>query len=169
MLAPVGYRHAGASSQEQAQAEYEAFWQTLNGRPIESLIDLPLMTDPELRAAVRVLSVLFPPAYYTDSRLWCSQVCRMVTISLQHGTSEDAATAYGFWGIIVGLIFNRYDEGYRFAKLARDLVEKHGFIACQAKVYSSLASIAMWTQPIATAIDFWRTSFESRFSCTSLQ
>ena len=46
---------------EQVQAEYETFWQTLNGRPIESLIDLPLMTDPELQAAMQVLSVLHPP------------------------------------------------------------------------------------------------------------
>ena len=43
---------------EQVQAEYETVWQTLNGRPIESLIDLPLMTDPELQAAMQVLSVL---------------------------------------------------------------------------------------------------------------
>src|SRR5262249_29037597 len=32
---------------EQVQAEYETVWQTLHGRPIESLIDLPLMTDPD--------------------------------------------------------------------------------------------------------------------------
>jgi predicted ATPase len=43
---------------EQVQAEYETVWQTLNGRPIESLIDLPLMTDPELQAAMLVLSTL---------------------------------------------------------------------------------------------------------------
>ena len=85
----------------------------------------------------------------------------MANISLQHGTSEDSASAYGFWGIVVGLISNRYDEGYRFAKLARDLVEKHGFIASQAKAYSSLASVAMWTQTFGTAIDFWGTSFRA--------
>jgi predicted ATPase len=63
---------------EQVQAEYETVWQTLNGRPIESLIDLPLMTDPELQTAMQVLSVLTPPAYFTDFRLYCLQVCRMV-------------------------------------------------------------------------------------------
>ena len=46
---------------EQVQAEYETVWQTLDGRPIESLIDLPLMTDPELQAAMQVLSALLPP------------------------------------------------------------------------------------------------------------
>ena len=48
-------------TREQVQAEYETVWQTLDGRPIESLIDLPLMTDPELQAAMQVLSVLDPP------------------------------------------------------------------------------------------------------------
>ena len=54
---------------EQVQAEYETVWQTLDGRPIESLIDLPLMTDPELQAAMQVLSVLIGPAYFTDFQL----------------------------------------------------------------------------------------------------
>src|SRR5258707_14422302 len=37
-------------TQEQVQAEYEAVWQTLDGRPIESLIDLPPRSRPELQA-----------------------------------------------------------------------------------------------------------------------
>ena len=51
---------------EQVQAEYETVWRTLDGRQIESLIDLPLMTDPELQAAMRVLSDLTLAAYFTD-------------------------------------------------------------------------------------------------------
>ena len=86
----------------------------------------------------------------------------MVKLSMQHGTSGDSAHAYGYWGIVLGPVFHRYSEGYRFAKLACDLVEKHGFIASQAKVYASAALVAAWTQPIATAIDFDRTSHSRR-------
>ena len=93
------------------------------------------MTDPELLAAMQVLSVLTAPAYFTDLRLCCLQACRMVKISLQHGISGDSASAYGHLGIVLGSVFHRYSEGYRFAKLACDLVEKHGFIASRAKVY----------------------------------
>ena len=50
-------------TQEQVQAEYETVCQALNGRPIEGLIDLPLMTDPEFEAAVEVLSGLTPPTH----------------------------------------------------------------------------------------------------------
>jgi PAS domain S-box-containing protein len=146
---------------EQVQAEYETFWQTLNGRPIESLIDLPLMTDPELQAAMQVFSVLTPPAYFTDFHLYCLQLCRMVKVSMQHGTSGASAHAYAFWGVTLGRVFRRYGEGYRFAKLACDLIEKHGFIASQAKVYVSMGAVAVWTQPIATAIDFTRKAFRA--------
>src|SRR5713101_3930946 len=146
---------------EQVQAEYETVWETLNGRPIESLVDLPLMTDPELQAAMQVFSVLTPPAYFTDFHLYCLQLCRMVKVSMQHGTSDASAHAYAFWGVVLGRVFRSYGEGYRFAKLACDLVEKHGFIASQAKVYVQMGALAVWTQPIAIAIDFTRTAFRA--------
>jgi predicted ATPase len=146
---------------DQVEAEYKMVWQTLNGRPIESLIDLPLMTDPELQTALQVLSVLTPPAYYTDYRLWCLQVCRMVKLSMQYGTSGPSAHAYGYWGVVLGVVFHRYRDAHRFAKLACDLVVKHGFVAYRAKVHYAMGTVAFWTQPIATAIDFMRASFRS--------
>jgi PAS domain S-box-containing protein len=148
-------------TQEQVQAEYETVWQTLEERPIESLIDLPPMTDPELQATLQVLSVLTPAALFTDIRLYRLLVCRMVTISMQHGTSGASAQAFGYWGSMLGPVFHRYSDARRFAKLACDLVEKHGFIAYQAKVYYTMGRIAFWTQPIATAIDFMRATFRA--------
>ena len=85
----------------------------------------------------------------------------MVNISMQHGTSGASAHAYGCLGVILGPVFHRYGEGYRFARLACDLVEKHGFIADKAKVYLSMGEVALWTQPIATAIDFIRAAFRT--------
>jgi predicted ATPase/signal transduction histidine kinase len=144
---------------EQVQAEYETIWQTLRGRPIESLIDLPLMTDPELQAVMRVLSATNPPAYFTNFPLCCLLRCRMVNVSLQHGTSGASAYGYVSFGFILGPVFHRYSEGYRFGRLARDLVEKHGFIADQARIYVLVGAVAVWTQPITTAIDFMRAAF----------
>ena len=114
---------------EQIQAEYEQVWQTINGLPIESLIDLPLMTDPEMQAAMQVLSVVGPSAYLTDFRLGCFTQCCMVKVGMQHGISGASAIAFGAFGCFLGPVFHRYADGYRFAKLACDLVEKHSFIA----------------------------------------
>jgi PAS domain S-box-containing protein len=143
---------------EQVQAEYEAAWQTLDGRPIESLIDLPLMTYPEQQAAMQVLSTLLGPAYFTDLHLFCLLACRMVNVSMQHGMCGASAHAFGFWGTLLGPVFHRYREGYRSAKLACDLVEKYGFIAYRAKAYRSMGIAALWTEPITTALDFNRAA-----------
>ncbi len=146
---------------EQVQAEYETVWQTLDGRPIESLIDLPLMTDPEQQAAMLVLSVLTPAAYFTDFHSFCLLACRMVKVGMQHGMSGDFTLGNALLGFILGPVFHRYDEGYRFTKLACDLVEKHGFIAYQAKVYNTMGTVAYWTQPIGAAIDFMQVTLRT--------
>jgi PAS domain S-box-containing protein len=148
-------------SLEQVRAEYDTVWQTLDGRPIESLIDLPMMTDPEVQAAMQVLSVLTPPAYFTDYQLFCLLLCRMATVGMQHGTSDAAAHAYAYLGPMLGPVFHRYRDAHRFAKLACDLVEKHGFIAYQAKVYHAMGLVAFWTQPIADAIYFMHATFRT--------
>jgi PAS domain S-box-containing protein len=149
-------------TEEQVQAEYETVWQILDGRSIESLIDLPLMTNPELVAATQVLSIVTAPAYFADQRLFCLLPFRAVKISLQHGISSDSAYAFSNLGFMLGWDrFGRYRDGYRFAKLACDLVEKHGFIANRAKVYVASGVVASWTRPIATAIDFGQTAFRA--------
>jgi PAS domain S-box-containing protein len=148
-------------TQDQVEAEYEAAWQALNRRPIESLIDLPLMTDPEVQAALHVLSDFTSAAYFTDSRLGLFQICRMVKIGMQHGTSGASALAYMYFGNILGPVFHRYTDGYRFAKVASDLVEKHGFIACKAKIHHLMGHATFWTQPIASAVEFMRATFRT--------
>jgi PAS domain S-box-containing protein len=160
---------------EQVQVEYEKTWQNLGKRSIENLIDLPIMTDPQLQAAMKLLSVLTPPAYFTDLHLFSLLVCRMVNVSMENGTSGASAHAFGILGHILGPVFHRYSEGYRFAKLACDLVEKHVFIAYQAKVYHAMSLAAQWTESITTAIDFNRATFRTAietgdltFACYSM-
>jgi PAS domain S-box-containing protein len=148
-------------SWEQVHAEYEMVWRNLDGRPIESLIDLPLMTDPELQAVMRLLSILLNAAYYSDFHLFCMYLCRLVNISIQHGTSAASTHAYGWLGNILGTVFHRYGEGYNLGRLSCDLVEKHGFVAYQARVHLTMNMVAIWTRPIATALDSNRAAFRT--------
>jgi AAA ATPase domain len=126
----------------------------------DNVVDL-MMSDPELQATTQALEALLIPAYYTDFHLFCLHLCLGVNISLQHGTSGASAIGCGWLGTILGPVFRRYNDGYRFAKLACDLVEKHGFIASQAKVHYAMGLAALWTQPITTAFDFNRAAFRT--------
>jgi PAS domain S-box-containing protein len=143
---------------EQVRAEYETVWQTLSGSPIESLIDLPLMTDPKIQAALQVLSVLAGPATFTDFQLFCVLACRMVSLSIRHGMSGAAAYAYACLGSVLGANFHRYREGYRLTTLACELVEKHAYSAYDTKVYHAMGLAAFWTGPLTSVIELRRAT-----------
>jgi predicted ATPase/signal transduction histidine kinase/GAF domain-containing protein/ActR/RegA family two-component response regulator len=146
---------------ECVQAEYEVLCKTLEGRPTETLIDLPLMTDPELQAATQVLSVLGPSAYFTDFQLFCLVACRTVNLGMQHGVSDASTLGFAILGFFIGPVFHRYADAYRFAKLACDLAEKHRFIANQPRIYHATGTVAFWTQPVDKAIGLMRETFRA--------
>jgi PAS domain S-box-containing protein len=145
----------------EVQAEYESVWRNLKEQSIESLIDLPLMTDPDMHAAMRVLAFLTGPALYTDINLYHLHFCKMVNLSLGYGVSDASTFGYAGFGVMLCEPFQRYADGYRFGKLACDLVEKHGFAAYKAKVYLCMEMVALWTQPIETGIEFVRAGFRA--------
>jgi PAS domain S-box-containing protein len=146
---------------EQVEAEYAVVRQTLVRHPIEELLGLPLMADAELQAAMQLLSSLLSPAYFTNPNLFCWLVCRMVNFSCEHGICGASVHGCAYLGGILGPVFHRYFEGYRFGRLACDLVEKHGFVAYQAKAHHSMGLVALWTQPIGMAIDFHRSAIRA--------
>ena len=146
-------------SREQLEAEYEKIWQNLGEHPIESLIDLPPMTDPDMLAAMDVLAASIIIA--TSSNLQCLSSCHMVNLTLRHGMTGTSAHGFACFGAMLGAVFKRYAEGYRFARLACDLVEKRDCPAGKAKVYIPMFLIALWTQPVTSAIEFLQTAFHA--------
>ncbi len=147
-------------TREQVDAEFEKVWTNLGDRSIESLIDLPLMTDSEMQAAMGVWSALSSTAYFTDINLHRLHVCHMVNVSMKYGTTDVSAHAYSRFGMMLGS-FRRHIDGQRFGKLACDLVEKHGFLAYRARAYFFMENIVLWTQPIEIALDHIRSAFRA--------
>ena len=85
-------------TEEEVRQEYERIWRQLGSRSIEELVDLPLMTDPDRRATMDVLTALVAPALFTDENLLCLVVCRMANLSLEHGNSDGSCFAYVWLG-----------------------------------------------------------------------
>jgi PAS domain S-box-containing protein len=156
-----GIEMSAHPTREEVQEEFEIVWRNLDGRSIENLVDLPLMTNPEMHAAMRVLSSLTGPALYTDINLYHLHFCKMVNLSLTYGTSDASTFGYAGFGVILCLPFQRYGDGYRFAKLACDLVDKYGFGAYKAKVYLAMEMVVLWTEPIEVGINLIRAAFRA--------
>jgi predicted ATPase len=146
-------------SADEVRAEDQKIWRNLGDRRIESLIDLPRTSSPEVRAAMRLLTALSSPAFVTDPNLFRLQICHMVNLSLTQGMTNASPHGYGWLGWILCYEDRRYDDGYRFGKLAVDLVETRGFDVDPAKVRYSMGLIASRMRPLSISIDFFRAAF----------
>ncbi len=138
---------------------FEEVWRKLDGRSVESLVDLPRVTDPDVEAAMSVLSVLYAPAFFTDEILTGLHLCHTIDLTLEHGMSGASAHAFGLFGMMIGHFFGRYADGYRFGQLARALVKRHGFAAYEAKTLKAMEELSVWTHPISSAVDWIRAAF----------
>ncbi|MGJ5131975.1 trifunctional serine/threonine-protein kinase/ATP-binding protein/sensor histidine kinase [Bradyrhizobium oligotrophicum] len=142
-------------------AAYAQVLHKLDGRRIESLVSLPRLTDPNAEAAMTILATMCGPAMWTDSTLSVLQLCHMVVLALDHGVTGASAPGFAAFGIMLGHVYGRYEEGYRFAQLARALVARHGLAANEAMALWALELVSLWTQPVSTAVEAIRAAFES--------
>ncbi|HBN08954.1 MAG TPA: protein kinase, partial [Cyanobacteria bacterium UBA8530] len=126
-LALFGIELSVHPSREELVAAHDEVWQNLGGRSIEELLDLPLMTSREMRIVLEILSVLKTSALYTDLNLFGLIGCVSVNISLRFGNADASTMGYALFGSALGSHFGDYRNGYRFGKLAYDLVEKNGY------------------------------------------
>src|SRR5262249_44303593 len=164
-IALDGLRHVGIDwsahpTEADARSEYERIWSLLGNRTIENLVDLPLMQDPEARATLDVLTSLVLPALYTDKNLYALSVCMATNLSLEHGNSEGSPLNYVATAMIAGARFGHYAEGYRFGKMACDLLERRGLTHFGARAYVGFALVIPWTRPLREGIDPSRRAFQ---------
>ncbi len=147
---------------EEVKQEYDRIWQQVGSRSIEELVDLPLMSNPEIRATLDVLTEVVTPALFTDRNLLSRVICRMVNLSLEHGNSDGSCFAYVWLGMILGPHFGDYRAGFRFGSLGYDLVEQRGLHRYQARAYMSFGNLVMpWTRHIQAGRDLVRRAFNA--------
>jgi PAS domain S-box-containing protein len=140
-------------SHQTVAAEYEAIWRSLDHRSIEELIDLPLMTDPEIEAAMNILAVLYGASVATDRNLLLLCGCHMVNMSIRHGNCDASVVAYGYLGMHLGPFFGDYQQGFRFGRLGYELMEKRKLVAYKGKIEFTIGCfISFWVQPLITGI-----------------
>jgi predicted ATPase len=115
--------------------EYNQLWSLLGSRKIEDLVELPLISNPDVLDVLDVFTEVVTPALYTDPAFLALVLCRMVSLSLEHGNCDGSCYAYVWLGLIVGPHFGDYQAGFRFGQLGYDLVERRRLHRYQARTY----------------------------------
>ena len=148
---------------DQVHRELDRLWEEIGTRSIESLLDLAPMTDAGCRATMDVLAGLLGSAYSLSPNLLVLAVLQMTRLSLEHGNTDASAMAYTFLGaMILRPRFGRDREGFRFAQLGVDLVEKRGFDRFKARVQVVFAvSVLPWIRHLGASRAVCQRAFQA--------
>ncbi|MHA0856940.1 AAA family ATPase [Paenibacillus sp. CMAA1364] len=90
----------------------------LKRKPIESLIDLPVMTDESRRVAMTILVHVSNAAFYVDQKLSLAATLTMVEITIDYGMTPEAAIGFIGYAMFLYYQFNNYEETFKLGMLA---------------------------------------------------
>ncbi|MBN3949785.1 MAG: AAA family ATPase [Nostoc sp. NMS7] len=96
----------------------------LEGKRIEELADLPVMTDPQAKAAIQLLGMLFSPIIQRMPGLLPLVSSKMVSLSLQFGNTPASTMGYVLHGMVLCTFLGEVETGYGFGQLALNLLDR---------------------------------------------
>jgi len=142
---------------EKLQSEIGSLIGWSNQHNIESLLELPPMTDPDRVALMSLLMHCIPPAYQVNPELFALICCKMVSLSIEHGNCPMSAKGYGSFAVILSGIVGNYRDGDRFGKLGVDLCARLNDVAVRSACHFTWAAFASaWVRPIDESIEVFR-------------
>jgi predicted ATPase/signal transduction histidine kinase len=147
-------------SRDQVLREYKRYWESLGDRPIEQLVDLPLMTDPAWEGASEVLLQLLGPATVTDPFLVPMVPIYALQLGLEHGHCDAACFAYPVAGTATAFIEGNYEKAARLAQVATDLMDRKGLVRHRPLAIQTLADLRRWIKPVREMMTLRQRQFE---------
>jgi predicted ATPase len=142
---------------ERLQQEMGAIFAWTAQHEIESLLELPQMSDPDRVVLMSLLMHCLPPAYQVNPELFALICCKMVTLSIEHGNCPMSAKGYGSFAAILSGIVGNYRDGDRFGKLGVDLSERLNDVAVRSACHFTWACFASaWVRPLDESLAVFR-------------
>lgn len=153
VLQALGINIPSNPSQSQLNEEIEKITYLIDGREIQSLIDLPKMTDCKQLAAMQILTSLMVPAYQGSPNIFPFLALKQVNLSLDGGNTVLSAYAYGLYGVILSGILGDIELGYQFGKLGTKLLERFDARQIECRViFTFNGNICYWKEPLKQTI-----------------
>ena len=158
----VGVDMPDVPTSEEVDREFARMLELMDGRKIEELADLPLMRHPVWQATLDVFADLVPAALFTNENLHTLIRLRMTNLSLEHGHCDASCYGYACLIPIFGTRSGDYDSGFRFAELARYLMNERGLTRFRARVELSYGALVLpWKRAAKSGQAFMRYALQN--------
>ncbi|REG57667.1 PAS/PAC sensor signal transduction histidine kinase [Paraburkholderia sp. BL6669N2] len=96
------------------------------GRAIGELVEVPVATDPSIRAIVNLLLQAMNCAFAARPAFYPLITLKAVNLSLQHGNTENSSFAYGNYALMLVSLIGDIPTAVQFSEMSLKLNEKFG-------------------------------------------
>ncbi len=121
----------------------------LKNKSIEDLADNLIMTDNKKLAAIKIILQIRSASNTTNFLLFTELVLTLTYLCIKYGNPPQASTIYAFYGMLMSGMTAEIDYGYKFGKLAINLLEKDDNQKFQAEIFFLYyAYIWCWKNPL---------------------
>ncbi len=134
-------------------------------KSIESIAELPEMTEPIVLARMRLITTLSSAAFFVKPELLPIPIFRAVKYSVQYGNAPSSASIYAAHGLVL-CVMGRIEQGYRFGELALRLQDEYLAGDHEARTHEAKTHflvycfISHWKSHLRTTIDPLRKAFQ---------
>jgi predicted ATPase/transcriptional regulator with GAF, ATPase, and Fis domain len=162
----ISFPQHAADKDAALDREVEATQSALGDRSIASLIELPEMADPEGRMAMRILTILWAPAYIAGDEILARLIsATIVRLSLTHGITGDSAYGFVTHAITIGPLRREYQAAYQWGVLALNVNARFNDAKLRAKIHQQFqAHVNLWCRRFETCIPHAREACRSGLS-----
>ncbi|MGB7708696.1 MAG: AAA family ATPase [Microcoleus sp.] len=123
-LVQLGVQLPAEADEVKIDRALQSLARQLQDRRIEELVNLPVMTDLQTKAAMQLLGMLFAPIIQATPSLMPLLSSTMVSLSLQFGNAPASTVGYLIHGMVLCSFLGDVKTGYSFGKLALNLLDR---------------------------------------------
>lgn len=140
------------------------------GKNIESLLELPEMTNRKSLAAIRIMSSVGKAAYASQPMIFPILATHSVNLSLKYGNAPESAMAYACYGMLLASVVGNIDDAYRFGDLALNMLEKFSSGGLRVNTIEVVHFfIKPWKEHYAKQFDSLLGAYKSGLECGSFE
>lgn len=114
------------------KAEIAEYHRNLRDCNISSLYNSAEMEVPEKRAALKLLTHIFPAAWALNPVLMHLVGTKIVNLNIKYGHTEMSPVGYSFFGAISSYVLRDYRSGYEYGSLSVRLSDKYKNLASKS-------------------------------------
>ncbi|MGK7926829.1 MAG: AAA family ATPase [Spirulina sp.] len=134
----------------------------LERQTVESILELPHMTDEKVAEMLRILQILFYAAWLDGQPLLALlALAKMTTLSLQYGNSDMSPVGYVGYGFIAIPILKNAALGHQFGEMAVQLCEQFDNDDTRGMAnFFFAADVHSWSRPLREADRYYDNAFK---------